>query len=129
MKVIFSIIFIMSGLAFFARYLYLIKKCSIRVSAVIKDIEIHDDLRNKYIYPTYRYKIEHWWYTAKPQVTISYYIKKPKYKTGDKMDILVCSSDHKFCIPAEYADLKKLTYDPGYGIIEIVAGILILIFF
>ena len=65
MKVIFSIIFIMSGLAFLARYLYLIKKCSIRVSAVIIDIEIHNDSRNKHIYPTYRYKIEHWWYTAK----------------------------------------------------------------
>ncbi|MEE3497322.1 MAG: hypothetical protein VZR06_19395 [Butyrivibrio sp.] len=129
MKVIFSIIFIMSGLAFLARYLYLIKKCSIRVSAVIIDIEIHNDSRNKHIYPTYRYKIEHWWYTAKSQVDIPYYTKKPKYKIGDEMDILVCSSDHKFCIPAEYADLKKLAYDPGYGIMGIVAGILILIFF
>lgn len=127
MKVIFSIILILVGLAFLARYLYLIKKCSIRVSAVIIDVEIHNDSRNKYIYPTYRYKIEHWWYTAKSQVDIPYYTKKPKYKIGDKMDILVCESDHEFCIPAEYADLKKLTYDPEYGIIEIVAGILILI--
>ena len=127
MKVIFSIILILVGLAFLTRYLYLIKKCSIRVSAVIKDIEIHDDFRNKYINPTYRYKIEHWWYTAKPQVTISYYTKKPKYKIGDKMDILVCRSDHEFCIPAEYVDLKKVPDDLGLGILGIVFGIIILI--
>ena len=127
MKVL-SIIMIVVGFILLLRYFLLIRKCNIRVSATITDIELEIDYRKRVsYYPTYRYKIEHWWYTAKPQVTISYYTKKPKYKIGDKMDILVCRSDHEFCIPAEYVDLKKVPDDLGLGILGIVFGIIILI--
>ena len=124
MKVL-SIIMIVVGFILLLRYFLLIRKCNIRVSATITDIELEIDYRKRVsYYPTYRYKIEHWWYTAKSHKEIPYWMDKPKYKVGDKMDILVFEYDRKFCITADYADFRKMHGEFFGGILAIGLGLL-----
>ncbi len=121
-QIILQIIMLIVGIAIFFYRRYLIRKCSIRVSAVIVDIVCdasqYANLRRYHPnYPTYKYKIGHCWYTEKSQVELPRWGRFPKQKVGDKMDVLVSESDPKFCIPADYADFRKGPQDFMIGLL------------
>ena len=112
------------------RYIYHIRKCTIKVPAVVVSIEIRGSMqsrRHRLYYPTYRYKVGHWWYTAQSSVAFPYWYDKPKLKVGEKKDIWVCKSNHKFCIPDEYKHLKNGPADAMFGIFGAIICISILI--
>lgn len=131
MKYILCVLLFMCGTGFLAQWLYLIYKCTVRVSATIEDIEMrggpNERLRASF-HPTFRYKVEHCWYTAKAHGEMPYWSGYPKCKAGDRVDILIDKSNPKFCIPADYADFKKCPYDLLLGVISIIGAIGLVIF-
>ena len=112
------------------RHIYYIKKCTIKVSAVVEAIEASHAgyYKPPLFYPIYRYKVEHWWYTARSQVEIPFWYKKPKLKIGDTAYIWVCPSNHKVCIPEEYRNNKSGPNDLWFSIIGTSLCILAIVF-
>ena len=126
------VIALMVGIAsplLFLRHIYYSKKCTFKVAATIESIEVSDIGKYKapLIFPVYRYKVEHYWYSARSKVEYPFLGKRPDLKVGDKKMIWVCKSDHKFCIPAEYKNIKNGPFDLLFGIIGITLCLLLIV--
>lgn len=131
MMKILGILLPVMGIGFLSYWFYLTRKCTVRVSGTIVNVEMNGKPKTRShvsFHPTCRYKVEHCWYTQKAQGEIPYWFTFPKYKAGDTIELLVNKSNPKFYIPADYANIKKGPYIFLLGTVSFIIGLLVAIF-